>query len=197
MVMINDILLMLRDRIETVLQNAQARPERWTELTNIIDQDGTLSADVRDKVVLSVVSLQSDTSTGAFVPPSIGQTDRYPVAAPPIFIDVYFLVMANFSGGNYPAGLGMISRVISFFQETPVITPQSDPRLPEEMDKLAIEFVNLDFAAANHVLTMSGVKAFPFVLYKLRRLPFAGSAISAVVPAVRSIDPRGGGAGSR
>ena len=189
MVMINEVLNILRDKLELVLQNALLRSEKWVILANPVDQDGSIPDELNNKVVISVVSLQSDTSIGAFVPPSIGQGDRYLLSAPPLFVDVYLLVMANFSGGNYAAGIGMLSRVISFFHENPIFTPNTASGLPDEMDKLAIEFVNLDFAQANHVLMMSGLKAFPFVLYKLRRLPFAEPAISGVAPAVRSVDP--------
>ena len=189
MVMINEVLNILRDKLELVLQNALLRSEKWVILANPVDQDGSIPDELNNKVVMSVVSLQSDTSIGAFVPPSIGQGDRYLLSAPPLFVDVYLLVMANFSGGNYAAGIGMLSRVISFFHENPIFTPNTAAGLPDEMDKLAIEFVNLDFAQANHVLMMSGLKAFPFVLYKLRRLPFAEPAISGVAPAVRSVDP--------
>lgn len=189
MVMINEILNILRDKLELVLQNALFNTEKWVILANPVDHDGTIPDELNNKIVMSVASLQSDASTAAFLPPSIGQGDRYPVSAPPLLIDVYLLVTANFSGSNYAAGIGMLSRVISFFQENPLFTPNNAVGLPEEMDKLAIEFVNLDFAQANHVLMMSGLKAVPFVLYKLRRLPFAGPAISGVAPAVRSVDP--------
>lgn len=192
MVMIDAVLAMLRDRLELVLQNADPRPEKWVSITNIVNQDGSVADDAKNKVVLSVVSLQSDTSTSSYAAPSLGQDDKYPVAPPPIFVDVYLLVMAHFSGGNYQAGIGMLSRAIAFFQETPVLTPLSAPGLPGEMEKLAIEFVNLDFAQANHVLAASGLKAFPFVLYRLRRLPFAGQAPAGTAAAVRSVAPREG-----
>ncbi len=113
MVMINQVLNILRDKLELVLQNALFRTEKWVVLANPVDQDGSIPDELNNKVLMSVESLQSDTSTGAFVPPSIGQGDRYPISAPPLFVDVYVLVMANFSGGNYAAGIGMLSRVIS------------------------------------------------------------------------------------
>lgn len=191
MILINDVLDMLRGKLELVLQNAQPHPEKWVVLSNLVNQDGSVAEGVKNKIVLSVVSLQSDTSTSAFVPPSIGRDDRFPVAAPPLFVDVHLLAMANFPEGNYATGIGMLSRVISYFQETPVFTPQTAAELPEGMDKLAIEFVNLDFAQANNLLAACGAKGLPHVLYRLRRLPFAGPAISGTTPAVRSAEPRG------
>jgi hypothetical protein len=42
MVMINDVLLSVRNRIESALQAAQARDEEWIRLTNLTGLDGAV-----------------------------------------------------------------------------------------------------------------------------------------------------------
>jgi hypothetical protein len=104
-------------------------------------------------------------------------------------------VSANFSDSNYDVALAMLSRVIAFFQETPVFTRDSAPGLPADIDKLVVEWVTLDFAQSSHLLTGIGAKYVPFALYRIRRLPFAGESVASAAPAVRSAtagDPPGG-----
>jgi hypothetical protein len=189
MVMINKLLIVLRDRLESVLQASQYQPdENWVVLANPIEPDGSPTEGISNKLVMFVVSLQHDPSTGTFANPKIGTNDTYPINAPPLVIDAFFLLTANFTGKNYPAGLEMMSRAISFFQSNPVFTHSDSPELPEDVDRMMVEFVSLDFGQANNLLMLTGLKCFPFLLYRIRRLAFSGPAILGVSPPVRSVD---------
>jgi hypothetical protein len=190
-VLINTLLVILREKIEAVLQTARAQEDKWIVLENPVEADGTPADGIHNKIVMSVMSIQSDASTSAFVQANMGSNDQYAVTSPPLHLDVYFLLTANFSAANYADGIGMMSRVISYFQEKPVFTHADTPDLPDEMEKLAVEFVSLDFTQANNVMTLTGLKCFPFLLYRIRRVPFAGPAIAGVAPAVRAADPAG------
>lgn len=148
-----------------------------------------------NKMVLSLVSLQSDGITGAYEQPGLNNADWHTSRFPPLYVDLYFIVRADFSEVNYEAALGLLSRVIGYLQESPVFTHDNAPSLPAGMDKLVVEFVSLDFAQQSHLMTWTGMKYVPSVLYRVRRLPFAGAAISQAAPAVRSVgagDPPGG-----
>ncbi|HEX8622833.1 MAG TPA: Pvc16 family protein [Allosphingosinicella sp.] len=193
--MINHVLTVLRDRLEEVLQTAHPQGERWVLLGNVgVREDIDLQTG-SNKLVISLVSLQSDSSTGTYEPPSITRDDWYTSKFPPLYIDLYFVIRADFSDMNYEAALGMLSRVIGYFQESPVFTHDNSASLPAGLDKLVVEFVNLDFAQQSHLMTSTGMKYVPCVLYRVRRLPFAGAAISQAAPSVRSVgagDPPGG-----
>ncbi len=148
-----------------------------------------------NKMVISLVSLQSDGSTGTYEQPGLNRGDWHSSRFPPLYVDLYFIVRADFSEVNYEAALGLLSRVIGYLQESPVFTHDNAPSLPSDMDKLVVEFVSLDFAQQSHLMTWTGMKYVPSVLYRVRRLPFAGAAISQATPAVRSVgagDPPGG-----
>jgi hypothetical protein len=186
--MIDQLLIVLRDRLETVLQAAKREPQNWVVLANPIEPDGTPTDGISNKLVMFVVSLQHDASTGAYAAPTAGRNDVFPISAPPLMMDAFFLLTANFTGVNYPAGLEMMSHAISFFQSNPVFTHADSPDLPGDVDRLMVEFVSLDFAQANNLLMLTGLKCFPFLLYRIRRLPFAGPAILGVAPPVRSVN---------
>jgi len=189
MVLIDKLLIILRDRLEAVLQAAQSQPDKLVVLANPIEPDGTPTDGISNKLVMFVVSLQHDASTGTFVSPVLGRNDTYPISAPPLIMDAFFLLTANFTGINYPEGLAMMSRAISFFQSNPVFTHADSPTLPPEVDRMVVEFVSLDFAQANNLLMLTGLKCFPFVLYRIRRLTFSGPAILGVSPSVRAVAP--------
>jgi hypothetical protein len=188
MVMINGILDILREKLETVLQIARPRPESWVVVTNPTEQDGSLAEGANNKVVMSVVSIQADATMGAFAPAAMSKDNGLGVSSAPLHVDVYVLVMGHFSGINYGTGLEMISRSISYFQENPVFESESAPRLPSSVGKLVLEFVSLDFSQANNLLMLMGLQCFPFVLYRIRRLAFDSRAISAVAPPVLEAD---------
>jgi Pvc16 N-terminal domain len=188
-VLIDQLLKILQEKLEALLQAARSDQEKWIILENPVTADGSPTDSSNNKIVMSLLSIQADSSTGAFTPPAMGRGDLFPLASPPLHLDVYFLLAANFPPDNYTEGVGMMSRIISYFQEKPVFTHADTPKLPDEMDRLAIEFVSLDFTQANNVATLAGLKRFPFLLYRIRRVPFAGPAIAAAWPAIGSAEP--------
>ena len=143
---------------------------------------------------MSVANIQIDASMGAFAPPRRAGDDHYYSGYPPIHVDVTFMIAANFTDANYGAGLAMLSRVITYFQGTPVLTRERAPDLPDEFDRIGVELVSLDFAELSHLMSATGARYVPLVLYRLRRLPFVGPAIAAAAPAVQSAggDPAAG-----
>lgn len=189
MVMINDILLSVRNRIESALQAAQARDEEWIRLTNLTGLDGAVQPEISGRIVMSLAALQHDTSLGAFPPARAGNGEIYAIASPPQFIDAYVLFASCFVETGYAAGLAALSRIIEYLQEYPVFDVARSPEIGAQMGNLAIELVGLDLGQVSHLATYTGLKGQPFVLYRLRRLPFAGAAISGVAPAVQETPP--------
>jgi hypothetical protein len=189
MVMINDILLSVRNRIESALQAAQARDEEWIRLANLTGLDGAMHPELAGRVVMSLAALQHDTSLGSFPQTRAGSGDSYGVSSAPQFIDAYVLFTSCFVDASYAAGLAALSRIIEYLQEYPVFDAASSPEIGSRMGNLAIEIVGLDLSQTSHLATFAGLKGQPFVLYRLRRLPFAGAAITSVAPAVQQAPP--------
>jgi hypothetical protein len=103
-----------------------------------------------------------------------------------LYIDAYIAISSNFGNNSYEAGLARLSKIMSFLQQNPVWTRQNTPQLPDDVEKLVIDFTSLDFAQASNLWTMMGSKHTPFALYRLRRLPFGGPSVTGVAPPVRS-----------
>lgn len=187
--MIGAVVTSVRDRIETALQAAQARDTDWVELTNVGASEGTGDDQTGDRIVMTVAAIQQDGSVGAFAAPRQGAGDGYAIAAAPLFLDVYVAFVSTFTRANYAAGLGLLSRIVTYFQEHPVFEAAASPEIGAAMGRLAIEHASLDFHQSSNLATTMGVRGMPFLVYRLRRLPFAGPGISGVAPAVQATPP--------
>lgn len=192
--MLQSTLELLRDRLDASFQAADPRSDEWVALTSPVDIDGRVFEGAKNKLLMLLVGLQSDktaASASGLIPV---QGDRYALVSPPLYLNAFILLIANFSEGNYGTGLRVLSRAIAFFQENPVFTPDRLPGLAPEIEKVALDFVSLDLSQMNYLMAMLGLKYLPSAVYKLRMLPFHGNAATAVVPAVRRSKPAGNGA---
>jgi hypothetical protein len=189
MVMINDILLSVRNRIESALQATQSRDEEWIRLTNLSGLDGGVRPETAGSVVMAVAALQHDTSLGGYQPPRSGAGDTYMLSSAPQFLDVHVLFASCFVDAAYATGLAILSRIVEYLQEYPVFDSASSPDIGSRMGNLAIEYMSLDIGQASHLATYMGLKGQPFLVYRLRRLPFAGAAITGIAPAVQQAPP--------
>jgi hypothetical protein len=192
MAILQSTLELLRARLDAAFQISDPRSEEWVALTNPVDLDGRVSESARNKIVMALVGLQSETAIGAspsFIPVA---GDQFARVAQPLHLNAFVVFFANFTEANYTTGLGMLSRTIAFFQQNPVFTHDRLPGLPAEVDKIALDFVNLDLMQTNHLMGMLGLKYLPSALYKLRMLTFASGVIAGLVPAVRKTRPADG-----
>ncbi|KUR72082.1 hypothetical protein AQZ49_20565 [Novosphingobium sp. FSW06-99] len=113
----------------------------------------------------------------AGVPADRDATRGLSVVAPPLYLDVHVMFMANFTERSYPDGLAALSRLISFFQQNRVFTPQNTPDLAPELTNLTLDIENLAPVEVNYVMSMLGTRYLPSVFYTLRMIPFASSAM--------------------
>lgn len=186
--MIDIVLLELQKSLNQSFQNSEPRAEDWVVLSNLVDHEGKMVEDTRDKMVLSLVNIQHETIISTYNRTVPADDGAYAVVSPPIYINLYVMFMANFLDRNYRAGLNAISRTISYFQQNPFLTHATNPDLPPEVDKIVLELANMDMMQVNYVMGMVGSKYLPAVFYKLRMLPFNSQALMGVAGAVRGPD---------
>jgi hypothetical protein len=161
----------LRARLEAALQIAVPRAEPWVALINPVDPDGRVAESARNKMVMMLVGLQSDPAGDALRRTNAAVA---PQDAPPLHLDALVMLMANFTGGEYAAGLGMLSRTITFLHENPVLITDALPGQPAA--NITVDFANLDLAQTNELMAMLDLKYLPAAVYQLRRLAFTSGA---------------------
>jgi hypothetical protein len=179
---IQSVLELFRNRLNSFLAEALHLNEDVVVLSNLTASDGASSPQVAGKVVLSLANIEQNMTLS----PSVrGVSSGHSVSSgqdalpPPVFSDLYLLVLANFGEGNYPSGLNLISRVIGFVRDNPIFTQSNLPGLDPAIDRLSFEFVNLDASQWSHYLRMAGVTYLPAVMYKLRMHPSGSEATPA------------------
>src|SRR5271165_184365 len=122
---------LIQNALETIRKLANARMENldqrnddWVVLTSLVDHDGSLNQSASDKIVMTVYNITRETvfssykTTMSAKPPSTAG-DAFAVVSPPLYINVHLMFMANFTEAHYTDGLSALSRLISYFQQTP------------------------------------------------------------------------------
>ena len=157
----------LRASLEAALQTSVPRAEPWVALTNPLDLDGRVVESARNKMVMVLVGLQSDPVGGVLPRTNAAGSLR---STPPLHLDALVMLMANFSGSEYAAGLGMLARTITFFHQNPVLI--TDPLPGQSAGNVTLDFVNLDLAQTNELMAMLDLKYLPAAVYRMRGLTF-------------------------
>lgn len=191
MTLIRSTLELVKTKLSESLRTEGVTNEDWALLSNLTDQEGQLYEETKHKIVIVLVNIQHETIVSTYNRTVPAKGDQYAVIAPPLYIDLFVLLYANFYNQSYRDGLGMISRTISFFQQNPWFTHDNLPGLDPVIDKLTFEMVNLSLPDLNYLMGMLGVKYLPCVYYKVRLLPFQTNAMQAEVPAAKGVTTPG------
>ncbi|MEO8116828.1 MAG: DUF4255 domain-containing protein [Bacteroidota bacterium] len=115
----------------------------------------------KNQLVISLINIEEESSLRNFA-----QINN--LTAPMLHINIYVLITAYFNDSDYEESLDCISRVISFFHQKPVFTPQNTT-IPEKIiEKFTIEFCNLDVNKIAMLWQTIGTNYMPSVLYKVQ-----------------------------
>jgi hypothetical protein len=188
---IDTTLELIRQKLNEFFSNTDPREEDWVILSNVVDHEGHTFEPAKDKVVMFLANIQHETTISTYNRTVPVKGDQYAIVAPALYIDLFVVFFANFYNKNYPEGLGMISRTISFFQQNPWFTHDNLPGLDRVIDKLTFEMTNLEVTGLNYLMGLMGAKYLPSAFYKVRMIPFAGEAIQGQVPAAQGVQSPG------
>jgi hypothetical protein len=116
-------------------------------LSSLTNQDGSAPLVTENKLVLSLVNIERETSA-----------DRA------LHLNLYLQVSSNFAT-DYLESLHFLSAALEFFLERPVF---GVPALPSGIKSLSVEMVNLTTQDLQNLWSISGSQYLPSALYKLR-----------------------------
>jgi hypothetical protein len=167
---IQNVLESFLGRLNGFLSESLQVTEVVAVLSNLRDGDGAQPSVVENRLVLSLANIEQSTSQSVPVrgAPSSGPGVRFP---PLVLTNLYLLILANFTGERYPTGLDLLSRVIGFMQNNPVLNHSNLPGLDAAIESLSFEFVNLDASQWRIYLEMAGTTYLPAVMYRVRIAP--------------------------
>ncbi len=182
--LLKNALQVILSSVNSYLNAIDQRQDQWVLLTSLVNHDGSVNQATHNKIVMGVYNITREAFSSSYSPVSAGYMTDPPgsglsTVSPPLFLDIHLMFMANFAERNYPDGLAALSRVISFFQQTPVFTPQNAPGLSPELTQLTLDIENLTPVDVNYVMSMLGTRYLPSAFYKLRMIPFASTAMQS------------------
>lgn len=155
---------------------------------SLVNPDGTNSDTVLNKIVVSLVNIEHETTanTQQYI---AGGTNNYGKVSNPVFLNLYLLIAANYESGNYPEALKMLSSVIRIFQSNSYFTRSKNPELSPPLDKLTFEIFNLPLNELSHIWGGLGAKYVPSILYKVRMISIQENKIAEEIPGVTGLNP--------
>ena len=151
-------------------------------VANILEQDGSVSPHVENKIIVSLVNIEKESV--AFRQQnvaSVGST-RSIVTSPPVHFNLYIMITSCFSGKNYQEGLKFISKTISFFQSQNNFDQQNSPGLDINIEKLILDIENLNISDLSNLWGILSGKYLPSVLYKVRMVTFDSNSVKKQTP---------------
>lgn len=138
--------------------------EEVVVVSNLLGPDGALAPDVSNKIVLFLTAIERDTVTQR----APDQAGRAFLGGGPMFLNIYLMAAANFTGRNYPDALRLISLLIGFFHERPMFDHQNSPGMDESIDKLILDIENTPPPVMSNIWGVLGGRYLPSVLYRVR-----------------------------
>ncbi len=200
--MIGNAMILLREELSAYM-TAQGDPANVI-IENIGLFETDKGNDLDDSIVITLVNIEEEStlkngSQYSKWPDNIARYENRP-----IFLNLYVLFTANFTGGvppnnGYVQALKRLSLVIEFFQGKNVFTPATStvPLPPELSDlsnpeiaalKLNLELYTLTFEQINHLWGSLGGRQIPFVMFKVRLVSIAERSVRREAPLIEEIE---------
>ena len=192
--MIHDAVQHITKYLNLYLKSLFDLPEDVAVVAGLVEQDGSVEAQVFNKLVVSVVNIQKEAASSTF---SHAHTTSpantvVTVGFPPVHLNIHLLISANYPGKNYAEALKFISYAALFFQGNPVFTHENTPDMAPSLSKLTMEIENLNMRDLSSLWSITSGKYLPSILYKLRMVTLDSRVIKGQVPAMTQADSQSG-----
>ncbi|MEL6560034.1 MAG: DUF4255 domain-containing protein [Bacteroidota bacterium] len=149
-------------------------------LGTILNEEGTVPEENKNKIVCTLVNLEQDTNI-PFNPIYRRQGDKLLQEQVPLNFNLDVLFTALF--GNYDEALKFLSATIYFFQGKSLFDHENSKGLPPQVPQLSMEVIKLSYHEAHSLWTAIGAKYMPSVLFKIRMLSYQ-EGIAQEVPVI-------------
>jgi len=187
--MIHHIISVINTQLNEYIRNELNISEEMVIVSSLMDIKGNANMQIENKVCLFLQNIEEEkiAKSGGF--------QANAGMAPPMYINLYLVFAANFPDPNYIESLRYVSMIIEFFQGHSVFDRSNTPMLSSNIDKVTLDYVNLDFNELNNLWSLVGAKYIPSAVYKMRMLTFNQNMIREDVPGViQGIDALDGAA---
>ncbi|QIA08486.1 DUF4255 domain-containing protein [Draconibacterium halophilum] len=172
--MIYEALQILKEQLETYLDDAGLGKIVVLENLALLDSGNDKATNLDDKVVISLLNIQEE-ATLKNMPTSHVVNNKAEYYNPAVNVNLFFMVSANCD--LYSNSLISISKTVEYFQGKKVFTAQntvynrSNVSMQELEDfKFIVDLYTPGFEVWNHIWGTHGGRQLPSVIYKVQLL---------------------------
>ncbi|MBV1873617.1 MAG: DUF4255 domain-containing protein [Gammaproteobacteria bacterium] len=184
--MIKTALVFIRQHLDQYLKNKFMLDESVVVLNHLLDADGGLPKKNKNKMVVTLINLDRETSKQYAGNQQRMQNGRMVKINPAINFNVDLLFTASFD--DYGEALKFLNATICFFQSNPSLNAKSTPDIPVNIKKLNIEIENSSYAEIHNLWSAMGAKYQPSIICKIRHVSIQSDEIAAINMPVYDVD---------
>lgn len=185
--MIAKALTFIADFLNHQIKMSYGIDEDRVVISSLINPDGSITENIENKIVISVINLEHETTVKSMNNYVDGSNNNYGKVSPPVYLNLYLLISANYDSGNYIEALKILSTVIGIFQANTYFTLQKNPEMQSPLEKLTFEIFNLPINELSHIWSGIGAKYVPSIVYKVRMITIKEDLITKEVPGLSGI----------
>ena len=186
--MIDDALHIISEQLNQFLKLRFDMTENMVTLSYVVNQDGSVANDEKNKVIFSLVDISEEVFANGQGQYRSSQYGEY-VARPDMHLNLQVGFFAYFNPGNYNEALKFTSAVIQFFHSKPSFTQQNTPALADRgIEKLHFEILHLDSNSKNNLWATLGAKYMPSIIYKVRAVMIEDASVQGYLETIRTMD---------
>lgn len=183
--MLQTALLFIKQKLDEYLLNSFELEESVTVLNHLVAQDGSSPAKNNNKMVLTLINLDYDTTKPFYGATHQGKNNQVIRSNPGNMFNIDLLFTACFD--DYEEALKFLNATIAYYQNHMVINRAQAPDLPEGMRALTFEIANSTYFETHNLWSAMGAKYQPSIIYKVRHVNIQSDDINSVVPAVTQV----------
>jgi len=184
--MISKALQYTCDALDQFLKNRLALDESKVLLNNVIDTNGSIPQANHNKVVISLINIEKETSRPHYHVRNQKMPDgSFSDVNPPERYNLDILLTSSFD--DYGESLKFLDASILFFQMNILLDPASFSNIPEGLNKLHFDNEKITYHQMHSLWTAMGAKYQPSVIYKMRLVTFQGDEAAAFTPAISNV----------
>jgi len=186
--MLDKALLFISDLLNKELKMSFGLIDDIVVIGSLINLDGSVTKNIENKVILSIINLEHEKTVknrGGYITNDQGTFDK---VNPPVYLNLYLLVSANYNSNNYLEALKMLSAIIGVFQSSLIFTPETYPELDPSIQRLTFEIFNVPVQELSHVWSGIGAKYVPSMVYKVRMISIQKGQVKGQVTGVSGLD---------
>jgi hypothetical protein len=180
--MIEEALSFTQRALNQFLMNRFDTQSKSVVINNVVDDDNAVPLVNQNKMVLSLINIESETSKPFTNRNHNLNNGYYTNINPPERFNLDLLVTANYQ--DYLEALKFLNSTILFFQIFSSVDVKSFSFFPSALEKLEFELVKMNFDKMFNLWSAMGAKYKPSMVYKIRLVTIQGGDLIAFKDAI-------------